>query len=111
MFYYEASGGQIIAVGDCFCGVGRLVPGAGISTNTLEILESTPGLLVDQDGGIYLSSATPAIIFINGREQKMSSQDIMTILRSLPPGSVQRIEVIRTPSATDIPTHAGLASI
>jgi hypothetical protein len=72
---------------------------ASISTNTLEILESTPGLLVDQDGGIYLSSATPAIIFINDREQKMSSQDIMTILRSLPPGSVQRIEVIRTPSA------------
>ena len=72
---------------------------ASISTNTLEILESTPGLLVDQDGGIFLSSATPAMIFINGREQKMSSQDIMTILRSLPPGSVQRIEVIRTPSA------------
>ncbi len=72
---------------------------AGISTNTLEILESTPGLLVDQDGGIFLSSATPAMIFINGREQKMSSQDIMTILRSLPPGSVQRVEVMRTPSA------------
>ncbi len=72
---------------------------ASISTNTLEILESTPGLLVDQDGGIFLSSATPAMIFINGREQKMSSQDIMTILRSLPPGSVQRIEVMRTPSA------------
>ena len=72
---------------------------ASISTNTLEILESTSGLLVDQDGGIYLSSATPAVIFINGREQKMSTQDIMTILRSLPPGSVKSIEVIRTPSA------------
>ncbi|MFH1320690.1 MAG: outer membrane beta-barrel protein [Bacteroidota bacterium] len=72
---------------------------ASISTNTLEILESTPGLLVDQDGGIYLSSATPAMIFINGREQKMSTQDIMTIMRSLPPSSVKSIEVIRTPSA------------
>ncbi len=74
-------------------------PMASISTNTLEILESTPGMLVDQDGGIYLNSATPAVVFINGREQKMSSRDIMTILRGLPPGSVQRIEVIRTPSA------------
>lgn len=72
---------------------------ASISTNTLEVLESTPGLIVDQDGGIYLSSATPAMILINGREQKMSGQDIMTLLRSLPPGSVQRIEVMRTPSA------------
>lgn len=80
---------------------------AAISTNTLEMLESTPGLLVDQDGGIYISSATPATIFINGREQKMSNQDIMTILRSLPPGSVQRIEVIRTPSARYAATSSG----
>jgi len=72
---------------------------ASISTNTLEILESTPGLIVDQDGGIFLNSTTPAMILINGREQKMSSQDIMTVLRSLPPGSVQRVEVLRTPSA------------
>ncbi len=57
-----------------------------ISTNTLEILEKTSGLFVDQDGGIFLSSATPAAIYINGREQKMSSQDINTILRSLPTG-------------------------
>ncbi len=74
-------------------------PMAALSTNTLEILESTPGLFVDQDGGIFLSNATPAAIYINGREQKMSSQDINTILRSLPPSSVERIEVIRTPSA------------
>ncbi|MBW6478509.1 MAG: TonB-dependent receptor [Bacteroidales bacterium] len=74
-------------------------PLASISTNTLEILESTPGLFVDQDGGIFLSSATPATILINGREQKMSNQDITTLLRSLPPSSVLRIEVMRTPSA------------
>jgi iron complex outermembrane recepter protein len=72
---------------------------AAISTNALEILESTPGLLVDPDGGIFLSSATPSVIYINGREQKMSTQDILSILRSLPPGNVQRIEVMRTPSA------------
>jgi iron complex outermembrane recepter protein len=74
-------------------------PLAGISTNTLEILESTPGLFVDQDGSIFLSTASPATVFINGREQKMSSQDIANILRSLPPGSIRHIEVIRSPSA------------
>ncbi|TVQ10020.1 MAG: TonB-dependent receptor [Bacteroidetes bacterium] len=82
-------------------------PLAAISTNTLEILESTPGLFVDQDGGIFLNSATPATIYINGREQKMSSQDINTILRSLPPGSVDRIEVIRTPSARFAASSSG----
>lgn len=82
-------------------------PLAALSTNTLEILESTPGLFVDQDGGIYLSSATPATILINGREQKMSNQDISTVLRSLPPGSVQRIEVMRTPSARYAASSSG----
>ncbi len=82
-------------------------PLANISTNTLEILESTPGLFVDPDGGIFLSNASPAMILINGREQKMSSQDINTILRNLPPGSVQRIEVIRTPSARYAASSSG----
>lgn len=87
-------------------------PLAGTSSNTLEVLESTPGLFVDQDGGIYLSSATPAAIYINGREQKMGNQDIATILRSLPPGSVERIEVLRTPSTKyDASSSGGIINI
>jgi len=87
-------------------------PLIGISTNTLEVLENTPGLYVDQDGGIYLTSATPAVVYINGREQKMSTQDITTLLRNLPPGSVQRIEVMRTPSTKyDAASSGGIINI
>ncbi|PLX00873.1 MAG: TonB-dependent receptor, partial [Marinilabiliales bacterium] len=83
-----------------------------ISSNTLEVLESTPGLYVDQDNGIYLSSATPAKIYINGREQKMSNQDITTLLQSLPPGSIQKIEIMRTPSAKyDAASSGGIINI
>lgn len=87
-------------------------PLESISSNTLEVLESTPGLYVDQDNGIYLSSATPAKVYINGREQKMSNQDITTILQSLPPGSVKQIEVMRTPSARyDAASTGGIINI
>ncbi len=72
---------------------------AASSTNAYEILEKTPGLFVDQDGNVYLSSTTPARIYINGREQRMSSADIATMLKSLPPNSIQSIEILRTPSA------------
>jgi iron complex outermembrane recepter protein len=82
-------------------------PMVSISTNTLEILENTPGIYVDQEGGIYLTSATAAVVYINGREQKMSNQDIQTLLRSLPPHSVERIEVLRTPSAKFDATSSG----
>lgn len=72
---------------------------AAASTNAYEILEKTPGLFVDQDGNVYLSSTTPARIYINGREQRMSAQDIAGMLKSLPPNSIERIEILRTPSA------------
>jgi iron complex outermembrane recepter protein len=72
---------------------------AASSTNAYEILEKTPGLFVDQDGNIYLTSTTPATIYINGREMRMSAADVATMLKSLPPGSIARLEVLRTPSA------------
>ncbi|HYH14621.1 MAG TPA: outer membrane beta-barrel protein, partial [Flavisolibacter sp.] len=72
---------------------------AASSTNAFEIMEKTPGLFVDQDGNIYLNSTTPATIYINGREQKMSTADIATMLKSLPPNAISTIEILRTPSA------------
>ena len=72
---------------------------AASSTSGYEVLEKTPGLFVDQDGNIYLNSTTPATIYINGREQKMSTADIASLLKSLPPNSIASIEILRTPSA------------
>ncbi len=87
-------------------------PLANTSTNALEIIESTPGIYVDQDGGIFLTGATPATVYINGREQKMSTEDINTILRSLPPHSVEKIEIIRTPSSKyDASSSGGIINI
>ena len=74
-------------------------PLAAASTNAYEVIEKTPGLFIDQDGNIYLSSTTPAIVYINGREQKMSASDVATMLKNLPPNAIASIEILRTPSA------------
>ncbi|MBO0931038.1 TonB-dependent receptor [Fibrella sp. HMF5036] len=74
-------------------------PIADISTNAYDLMEKTPGLFLDQDGNVYISSATPATIYINGREQKLSAADLATLLKSLPPNSIERMEIMRTPSA------------
>ncbi|RYU93289.1 outer membrane beta-barrel family protein [Emticicia agri] len=74
-------------------------PIANTSTSAYEIMEKIPGLFVDQDGNIYLSNSSPATIYINGREQKMSTADIAAILKSLPPNSIEKVEIMRTPSA------------
>jgi hypothetical protein len=72
---------------------------AAASTNGFEVIEKTPGLFVDQDGNIYISSLTPATVQINGRDMKMSAADIATMLKNLPPNSIAKIEIVKTPSA------------
>lgn len=69
------------------------------STSGYEVIEKTPGLFVDQDGNIYISSLIPASVQINGRDMKMSAADVATMLKSLPPNSILKIEIIKTPSA------------
>jgi hypothetical protein len=85
---------------------------ASSSTNGYEILEKTPGLFVDQDGNVYIASTTPATILINGRDTKMSTADIATMLKNLPPNAIQSIEIVRTPSAKyDASSSGGVVNI
>ncbi len=85
---------------------------ANSSTNAYEVLEKTPGAILDQDGNVYLNSTIPATIFINGREMKLSSADLASLLKSLPAGSVSKIEILRTPSAKyDASGSGGIVNI
>ena len=82
------------------------------STNAFEILEKTPGAIIDQDGNVYLNSTTPATIFLNGREMKLSSADLASLLKSLPANSVSKVEIIRSPSAKyDAASSGGILNI
>ncbi len=85
---------------------------ATTSTNAYEVLEKVPGVVLDQDGNVYLNSSAPAAIYINGVQQHMSTDDIAALLKSLPAGSVSRIEIIRTPSARyDAANNGGIVNI
>ncbi len=85
---------------------------ASSSTNAYEVLEKVPGAVVDQDGNLYLNSATPATIQINGREVKLSPADLASLLKSLPANSVTKIEILRTPSAKyDASSSGGIVNI
>ena len=85
---------------------------ANSSTNAYEVLEKVPGAVVDQDGNVYLSSTTPATVFINGREIKLSSADLASLLKSLPAGSVSKIEILRNPSAKyDAASSGGIVNV
>jgi len=85
---------------------------ANSSTNAYEVVEKTPGVIADQDGNVYLSSTSPATVYINGREMKLSSADLASLLKSLPAGSVSKIEILRNPSAKyDAASSGGIVNI
>lgn len=67
---------------------------------------------MDQDGNIYISSLTPAAIQINGRDMRMSAADVATMLKSLPPNAIAKIEIVRTPSAKyDANSSGGIVNV
>ena len=85
---------------------------AGSSTNAFEVLEKTPGAIVDQDGNVYLNSSTPSTIYISGREIKLSAQDLANLLKNLPANSISKIEILRNPSAKyDAASSGGIINI
>ncbi len=85
---------------------------ANSSSNALEVLEKTPGIILDQDGNVLLNSSTPALVYINGREIKLSTADVTSLLKNLPANSISKIEILRTPSAKfDADASGGIVNI
>ncbi len=77
-------------------------PGALISnsgSNALEALERAPGIVVDSDGSLMLKGRSGVTVFINDKPSYLSGTELENYLRSLPAGSVQRIEIMENPPA------------
>lgn len=69
------------------------------TSNTLELLEKTPGVTVDLNGGISLNGKGGVMVLIDGRQTYMSGADLAGYLKSLPGSSLDKIELIDNPSS------------
>ncbi|MFD1062639.1 TonB-dependent receptor domain-containing protein [Winogradskyella litorisediminis] len=65
---------------------------------TLQVLKSTPGVIVSE-GSINIKS-TPATIFINNRRMQLTSDELIQLLESAPANSIKSIDVITNPPAS-----------
>ncbi len=73
-----------------------IISGTG---NALEVLEKTPGIVIDNDGTINLNGRAGVIVLIDGRQTYMSQQDLAAYLRSIPAGTLDKIELMTNPPA------------
>lgn len=65
--------------------------------NVMEVVKSTPGVLV-LDGAISVKNTTPTV-YINDRKVQLSSSELMNLLEGSPASSIKSVEVITNPGA------------
>lgn len=77
------------------------VANSSLSTgNTVfEVLEKSPGVLVDQNDNILLNGKTGVNIMINGRPTNMAAAQLATLLKGMLAASVSKIELMNQPPA------------
>ncbi len=80
--------------------------------NALEVLQKSPGVVIDKDNNIALKGKQGVLVTINGKQQYMSNQDIARLLESTPSSVIESIEIIQNPSAKyDAEGNSGIINI
>lgn len=69
------------------------------SSNTLEALSKSPGVIVDANDNISLNGKSNVLVLIDDRPTYLSGPDLAAYLRSLPAGTVAQLELISNPPA------------
>lgn len=69
------------------------------TSNTLEVLEKTPGVSVNSNGDISLNGRSGVLVLINGRSTYLSGPDLAAYLKSIPGATLDKIELMDNPPA------------
>lgn len=70
-----------------------------MSVHALDLLRQTPGLIVSSDGSIQMIGKGSVIVMVNERQLKMTTRELITLLRTYRATDIESIEVMTTPPA------------
>jgi len=80
--------------------------------SALEVLEKSPGVIIDNNDNISLRGKQGVLVTINGKNQYMSGEEITRLLQNMPASNIQNIEIITNPSAKyDAEGNSGIINI
>ncbi|WP_397298111.1 outer membrane beta-barrel protein [Pedobacter sp. UC225_61] len=81
-------------------------------TTVLEVLEKSPGVMVDKNGGISLQGKSSVLVLIDDKPTYLSGTELSNLLGSMSSSQVNQIELITSPSAKyDASGNAGIINI
>ncbi len=72
---------------------------ANVGNSTLDILQKSPGVVVDQDNNISLNGRNGVRIYIDGKDTRLSGSELGTLLSNMPSSNIEKVEIISNPSA------------
>lgn len=84
----------------------------GTGSSAFDVLERSPGILIDANDNISMRGRSGVIIYVDGKPSPMSGADLANFLRGLPANAIDRIDLITNPSARyDAAGNAGIIDI
>ncbi|MEO3405569.1 outer membrane beta-barrel protein [Mucilaginibacter sp. CAU 1740] len=83
-----------------------------VGATVLEVLEKSPGVMVDRNGGISLQGKPGVLVMIDDKPTYLSGADLNNLLSSMSSTQVAQIELIANPTARyDANGNAGIINI
>jgi len=81
-------------------------------SSALEILEKSPGVMVNSDGAISLRGKQGVIVMIDGKPTYLSATDLSNMLKNMPASALDQIEIMTNPSSKyDASGNSGIINI
>src|SRR6478735_2132502 len=68
-------------------------------SNAVDILNSAPGVFVDESGSINLKGRGGVLVYIDDKPTQLAGTDLVNYLKSLPMAMIDKIELMNNPSA------------
>ncbi len=83
-----------------------------VGSTAFELLQKSPGVIVDRSDNILLQGSMGVRVYINGKPSPLGATELAAYLRSLPATDIEAIEIITQPSARyDAAGGAGILNI
>ena len=78
----------------------------------MDVLEKSPGILVDKDGNISMKGKPGVLVLIDGKPSYLSATDLANLLKSMSSSSIDQIELMTNPPAKfDAAGNSGIINI
>lgn len=81
-------------------------------STALEVLQTAPGVSLDQNDNIAMQGKQGVLVMIDGKQTYMSNADVANMLRNMPSSQIETIELITNPSSKyDAAGNSGIINI